>query len=127
MVWKCVKMFCCYGFWHIEQCPPKSNNQCFNVQKNNKHYSMTKIILIKIIINILILCYDGWWSNFSGGPCECHKFWFCHNDLNCCVGRLGEKYVVDRFHVLPMWHVQEGTNVNQNEVIMLEKTSFICE
>jgi len=35
--------------------------------------------------------------------------------------------MVDRFHVLPIWHVQEGTNVNQNEVIMLEGASFICE
>jgi len=29
--------------------------------------------------------------------------------------------------VLPIWHVQEGTNVNQNEVIMLEETNFIGE
>jgi hypothetical protein len=35
--------------------------------------------------------------------------------------------VVDRFHVLPIWHVQEGTNVNQSEVIMLEETNFIGE
>jgi hypothetical protein len=43
----------------------------------------------------------------------------------CCVRGTSKKYAFD-MHALPsLWHVQEGTNLIQIEVVALEEVGFL--
>jgi hypothetical protein len=41
------------------------------------------------------------------------------------VGRTSRKYALNRVALLSLWHVQEGTNHIQIEVVALEEASFL--
>jgi hypothetical protein len=41
------------------------------------------------------------------------------------VGRTSKKYAFNRPTLLSLWHVQEGTNLIQIEVVALEEASFL--
>ncbi len=56
---------------------------------------------------------------------ELHKFWFFHDDLMHCVGRTSRKYALNRVALPSLWHVQEGTNLTQIEVVALEEANFL--
>jgi hypothetical protein len=76
-------MFMVMEFGVLNGVPPSLTLKVFDVQKNNKHDCMTNIICTKKIIEILV--DDGWWIGFRGATFECHKFSFCHDDLNRCA------------------------------------------
>jgi hypothetical protein len=42
-----------------------------------------------------------------------------------CVGRISKQYALDRPALLFLWHVQEGTNLTQIEVLALEEVGFL--
>jgi hypothetical protein len=42
-----------------------------------------------------------------------------------CVGGTNKKYALDRPTLLALWHVQEGTNLIQIEVLALEEFGFL--
>jgi hypothetical protein len=65
------------------------------------------------------LCYVGDWFTTKGASIDLHKFWFCHDDLNCCVGGTNRKYALDRPTLLSLWHVQARTYFTQIEVVAL--------
>ncbi len=68
---------------------------------------------------ILAPRYDRLWCDFKGFGYIFHKFWFCADDLICCVGDIKRKYVVDWSVVPLMWLVQVGTNLTRDEVTTL--------
>jgi len=85
-----------HGVWCIERCSP---NLKLNVlQKNIDHYCKAKFISMKKTTSMFMfhVMMVGGLISFGGGPCKFHKFYFCCDDLNHCVGGLGRKYVVDR-------------------------------
>jgi hypothetical protein len=87
-----------------------------------------RIIAKKTIHGILNPCYNGLWFDLKGSASIRHKFWFCANDLTCCVGGIGRKYYVDRPLVPSMWSMQVGTNLTHFEVTTLEEAGFVmCE
>ncbi len=89
-----VEVFeCFYGddIWQIEHCPPKSNNCCSMLQKDIKHYSKAKIISKQIDHDIPTPCYVGYWFATKVISIELHEFWFFHDDLMCCVGKISKK------------------------------------
>ncbi len=115
---------CGHGVWCTKHCPPKSNCQRSALQKDTNHECEAKLISLKTAICILNPCYDSWWNNFKGDFQKSHRFWFCCDDLNYCVGSSKKKYVIDGIMV---WCVQEGTNLTQNVVIALEITFVLFE
>jgi hypothetical protein len=66
------------------------------LQKGTKHYYKAKIISTQTNHGILPSCYVGYWFVAKGVSIELHKFWFCHDDLLCCVGGTSKKYAFDR-------------------------------
>ncbi len=74
---------------------------------------------------ILIPCYVGNWSATKGVAIELHKFQFCYDDHNRCVRGTRKKYTIGRLVVPSIWHVQKGNDLTQNEVMPLEKSSFL--
>jgi hypothetical protein len=87
-----------------------------------------RIIAKKTIHGILNPCYNGLWFDLKGSASIRHKFWFCANDLTCCVGGIGRKYYVDKPLVPSMWSMQVGTNLTHFEVTNLEEAGFVmCE
>jgi hypothetical protein len=55
---------------------------------------------------------------------ENHKHWFCSDDLNRCIGGTSLKFVVAKLVVPTVWPIQEGINLTQNELIILEEVGF---
>jgi hypothetical protein len=43
----------------------------------------------------------------------------------CCVGGTSKKYAFDMHALTSLWHVQEGTNLIQIEVVALEEVGFL--
>jgi hypothetical protein len=76
------------------------------LQKNIKHSCKAKIISKQINRGILTLCYVGYWAVAKGVSIEQHKFWFCHDDLMCCVGGTNKKlYALNKLALPSLWHV----------------------
>jgi hypothetical protein len=95
------------------------------LQKDTKHYYKAKIISKIIDHGILAPCYVGNWSVVKGATIELHKFWFCHDDHNRCVGSTRRKYAIGRSIVPFIWHMQEGNNLIEDEVTTLEEPGFL--
>ncbi len=84
-----------------------------------------KINTHKMTSRTLTPCYFGFWAQFQYGAFKHHKYRFNPNDFNTYVRGFSQKYVVVRLHVLIVWHVQHGLNLNQKEVSYLEKVGFL--
>jgi len=65
------------------------------------------------------------WYQFRGAPLKLHKFQFCANDMNRCIGGTKHKYALDILVVLKIWHVQVKTNITQDEIKSLEEKRFV--
>ncbi len=102
---KVLKCLCGDGIWRIKHYPPQLNTHCSTLQKDIKHYYKAKIISKQINHGIFSPCYVGYWFVTKGVSIELHKFWFCHDDLICCVGRINEKYALDKLILLSFWSV----------------------
>ncbi len=111
--------------WQIECCPLKSNSHYSTLQINIKHYCKAKIISKQTDCGIPTPCNVGYWSIAKAISIEIHKFWFCHDDFMHYVGRTNQKYAFDRPTLLALWHLQEGTNLIQIEVLALEEAGFL--
>ncbi len=117
---KVLECLCGDDIWQIECCPLKSNIHYSTLQKDTKHYCKAKIISKQ---TNLVLCWLL--STTKGVSIELHKFWFCHDDLNHCVGGTNKKYAFDKLALLSLWHVQVRINFTQIEVVALEEISFL--
>jgi hypothetical protein len=95
------------------------------LQKGTKHYYKAKTISKQTNCGIFIPCHAGYWSAPKGVLIELHKFWFYHDDLNCCVGRINRKYVLDNLTLPSLWLVQVGTYLTQIKVVALEEVGFL--
>jgi len=51
------------------------------------------------------------------------EFWFCVNDINCCMEG-SKKWVIDWANLMTVWLVKVGTNLSQEDVIALEDIGF---
>jgi hypothetical protein len=67
----------------------------------------------------------GYWFAAQGLLIELHKFWFCHDDPMCCVGRTSKKYAFDMLALPSLWHVQKMTNLIQIKVVALEEVGLL--
>jgi hypothetical protein len=56
------------------------------LQKTIRPYYTTRIITKLTTIGVPAPTYLGLLSQFRGVPFKLHKFWFCANDINHCVG-----------------------------------------
>ncbi len=118
---------CLYGddIWRIESYPMKLNSLCSMLQKDNKHYYKVRIISKETNHGIHALCYVGHWFAAKGVLNELHKFWFCHDDLLCCVGGTSRKYAFNRPTLPSLWPMQLGKNLTQIEVVALEEVGSL--
>jgi hypothetical protein len=79
-----------------------------------------KQIVVFMFHVMLIIGFSQRCINF-----ELHKFWFCHDDLMRCVGRISRNYAFDKLALLSLWLVQVGTNFIQIESVALEEVGFL--
>jgi hypothetical protein len=114
--------------WCIECCPPKSTIQCFALQKTMAFKCKACINLYKLVNGIPTPCYLGFLVEYHNWSPEHHKHWFTLDDLSHCVGGTIQKIAVTRLIVPTAWPIQEGTNLTQKKVTILEKAwvSFDC-
>lgn len=93
--------------------------------KTIKIYYKTCIISKKIINKAPTSTYSSFWYVFLCTLVKFHKFQFCVDDMNRCVGGIDHKYVARKPIVLDIWNVQMGTNLKQDEVTFTEKAGFV--
>ena len=53
-----------------------------------------------------------------------YMFWFCLDDIKCCMNDKKKKYVLVWPIVLNTWLVNRGTNLSREEVLALENIGF---
>ncbi len=78
---------------------PKFNVECSTLQKDIKHYYKAKIISKKLVMAFLFLVM----LVVSVEVELVHNFCFCHNNQNCRVKNMGNKYAVSRLVVPSIW------------------------
>jgi hypothetical protein len=102
-----------------------SHVQCFALQKSTKHFDATRIITKLTYIGVLTPTYSGLWSQFLKTPLKFHNFWFCVDDMNCCIDSTKCKYALDRPVVLKNWPIKTKTNFTQDEIKSFEEARFV--
>jgi hypothetical protein len=55
---------------------------------------------------------------------EVMKFFFCNDDIECCVKGTRRKWVQSRPDIPSIWPVKIGTNVSTKEILDLESVGF---
>ena len=53
-----------------------------------------------------------------------YEFWFCPNDIKCCVSDNTKKYVLDWPIVPNKWRMKIGINLSRKKILMLEDARF---
>jgi hypothetical protein len=68
--------------------------------------------------------YKGFKKKFRSPNNVEYEFWFCPDDIKCCVSGSKKKYVLDWPIVPNTWPVKIGTNLSREEVLALEDARF---
>jgi hypothetical protein len=68
--------------------------------------------------------YKGLMKEFCSPNNVEYEFWFCPNDIKCCVNGIKNKYVLDWPIIPNTWPVKIGTNLSREEVLALEDVGF---
>jgi hypothetical protein len=104
---------------------PELTHLVFNIAKHHQLFLCRRIITKSIAIGVHAPIYFDLPFQFWGAPFKFHNFWFCANDMNCCMGGMKHRNIVERLTVLSIWHVQGGTNFSHDEVKVLEEVRFV--
>lgn len=125
MVWRSLNAFVVKAFGILNVIPP---NPTFTTQccKN----TLSIIVKPKSFQNKQIMVFQFHVILVSSLQPKVHqltyiKFWFCHNDLNHCMGETSKKYAFDRPTLLSLWHVQARINLIQIKVLALEEAKIL--
>jgi hypothetical protein len=79
------------------------------LQKSTKHSCVVRLIANLTSIGVLTPTYSRLSSQFLNAPLKLHKFLFCANDMNHCVGGTKCKYALDRLAISKIWLIQVKT------------------
>ena len=52
------------------------------------------------------------------------EFFFCNDDIECCVKGTTRKWVQSRSDISSIWPVKIGTNLSRKEILDLESAGF---
>ena len=109
--------------WHVARILHKSKKQCHTIQKHTQ--AKCKLLVVRHGKPTVAPIYKGQKHEYKGTTIKIKEFWFCVEQIMCCV--MGPKcsHVLTRPKILEVWLVLTGTNLTHTEVIKLEEAG-IC-
>jgi hypothetical protein len=113
---------CLASKWHIAKLPPNSAKRCWALQTITGTMCNAKIGTGKY--DTPAPTYKGLMKEFCSPNNVEYEFWFCPNDIKCCVNGIKNKYVLDWPIIPNTWPVKIGTNLSREEVLALEDVGF---
>ena len=107
---------CLASKWHIARLPPNLAKRCWTLQSIKGTMYNAKIRIAKH--DIPTPTYKEFRKEFRFSNNVEYDFWFCPNDIKCCVSDNKKKYVLD-------WPIIPNTwPVKREEVLTLEDAIF---
>jgi hypothetical protein len=116
-----LETHCFSSQWHIARLPTNSAKRCWAMQTNTVTLCNAKVGTGKH--GTPTPMYKGLKEYHSTNNVK-YEFWFCPDDIKCCVNENNKKYVLDRHVVINIWLVKIGTNLSKQEILTLEDARF---
>ena len=113
---------CLASKWYIAKLPPNSSKRCWALQAITRTMCNAKVGIRKHGTHAPT--YKGLRKEFCSPNNVEYEFWFCPDDIKCCMSRSKKKYVLDWPIVPNRWPVKIGTDLSREEVLALEDGGF---
>jgi hypothetical protein len=108
--------------WHIARLSKTSAKACFAQQEITKKKCEAKIVQGNK--PTAAPTYTGVMIHTHKKKPEVIEFFFCNDDLECCVKGTRRKWVQSRPDIPSIWPVKIGTNLSTKEILDLESIGF---
>ena len=108
--------------WHIARIGHKSNARCQAQQHRSNIKCTSKIAKGKK--GTPAPTYRGRKEEYGSKREVVADFWFCSDDIHRCVKGTKRRWVLDWPEVPQVWPVLSGTNLNQEEMLLLQHAGF---
>jgi hypothetical protein len=108
--------------WHISRLPKTSAKACFAQQAITKKKCEAKIIQGNK--PTVASTYPSVMQNAHKKRPEVMEFFFCNDDIECCVKGTKRKWVQSRPDILSIWPMKIGTNLSKKEILDFESAGF---
>ena len=115
--------------WHIARLPKTSSKACWAQQAVTKKKKCVQKI-VKNGKSTPAPTYTGTYISYKLNRVETMPFFFCADDIECCVKGSRRKWVTrfsdveDRPPIPAIWPVKIGTNLKGSEILALERAGF---
>jgi hypothetical protein len=106
--------------WHIARLPKTSAKACFAQQAITKGEAK----IVQGNKPTTAPTYTGVMLHAHKKKPEVMEFFFCNNDIECCVKGTKWKWVQSRPDIPRIWPVKIGTNLSKKEILDLESVGF---
>jgi hypothetical protein len=108
--------------WYIARLPKTSSKACFAQQAVTKKKCEVKIVQGNK--STVAPTYTSVMQNAHKKRPEVLEFFFCNDDIECCVKGTKRKWVHSRPDIPSIWPVKIGTNLSKKEILDLESAGF---
>jgi len=108
--------------WHITRLPKTSAKACFALQAITKKKCTAQIIQNNMATTATM--YIGMMVNYKKNKIDRMQFFFCNDDIECCVKGTKRKWVLSIPPVPNIWPVKMDTKLTKEEILALEATGF---
>ena len=109
--------------WHIARLPKTSGKACFALQAITKKNCTSQIVQNNI--PTVAPTYTSMMVNYTKNRNEHMQFFFCNDDIECCMKGTRRKWVLSVLAVLTIWPVKMGTKLSVAEILALKVTGFL--
>ena len=113
---------CSSSHWQIARVPANSAKRCWALQANIWTLCNAKVGTGKH--GTPASTFKGLKKEYRSTNNMEYKFWFCPDDIKCCVSENNKKYVLDWLVTPNIWHVKIFTSLLRHEVLALEDVGF---
>ena len=111
--------------WHIARISHKSNTRCQAQQHRSNIKCTSKIAKGKKDIPAPTYC--GRKEEYGSNREVVADFWFCSDDIDRCMKGTKWRWVLDWLEVPEVWPILSGTNLNQEETLLLQHARFCLQ
>ena len=108
--------------WHIARLPKTSGKACFALQAITKKKYTTQIVQNNIPTEAPT--YTGMMVNYRKNRNERMQFFFCNDDIECCVKGTRRKWVLSVPAVPTIWPMKVGTKLSVAEILASKVADF---
>jgi hypothetical protein len=108
--------------WHISRLPKTLAKACFAQQAITKKNCKAKIVQGNTAT--AAPTYIGVMKHYQKKTDKVMEFFFCNDDIECCIKGTKWRWVKSKLDVPNVWPVKIGTNLSKKEILDLERAGF---